>query len=40
MDGFFTDEEIPSAVAFVQQKFGSLPSHPRVAQLFAWRVPI
>jgi hypothetical protein len=31
-DGFFTDEELPSAVAFVQQQFGRLPSHPRVMQ--------
>jgi hypothetical protein len=31
-DGFFTDEELPAAVAFVQQKFGSLPSHPRLTQ--------
>jgi len=31
-DGFFTDEELPAAVAFVQEKFGSLPSHPRVMQ--------
>jgi len=32
-DGFFTDEELPSAVAFVQHQFGNLPSHPRVMQL-------
>lgn len=28
----FTDEELPSAVAFVEQQFGRLPSHPRVSQ--------
>jgi hypothetical protein len=32
MDGFFTDDELPAAVAFVKEKFGELPSHPRVAQ--------
>lgn len=32
MDGFFTDDELPAAVAFVNQKFGELPSHPRVSQ--------
>lgn len=31
-DGFFTDGELPSAVAFIQQKFGAIPSHPRVMQ--------
>ncbi len=31
-DGFFTDEELPAAVAFVEEKFGRLPSHPRVMQ--------
>lgn len=31
-DGFFTDDELPSAVAFVRQQFGDLPSHPRVMQ--------
>ena len=32
MDGFFTDEELPAAVAFIEQKFGRLPSHPRMTQ--------
>lgn len=31
-DGFFADEELPAAVTFVKEKFGALPSHPRVAQ--------
>ena len=31
-DGFFADDELPAAVAFVKEKFGALPSHPRVAQ--------
>jgi hypothetical protein len=32
MDGFFTDDELPAAAGFVKEKFGELPSHPRVGQ--------
>src|ERR1051325_3377815 len=32
-DGFFTDDELPKAKAFIEAQFGRLPSHPRVAVL-------
>ena len=31
-DGFLADEELPDAVAFVEERFGRLPSHPRMLQ--------
>jgi hypothetical protein len=31
-DGFFADEELPRAVAFIEERFGRLPSHPRMLQ--------
>jgi len=31
-DGFFTDEELPRAVAFIKERFGRLPTHPRMLQ--------
>jgi len=35
MDGFFTDDQLSTAVAFLKQHFGELPEHPRVASLVA-----
>jgi hypothetical protein len=31
-DYFFTDQELPAVVAFIEKQFGRLPSHPRVMQ--------
>ncbi|MDQ3821033.1 MAG: hypothetical protein M3362_25590, partial [Acidobacteriota bacterium] len=35
MDGFFTDEQIPLAVKFINEQFGSLPKHPQVSTFLA-----
>jgi hypothetical protein len=33
MDGFFTDEELPIAVAFIRQHFGPLTDHPKLTTI-------
>src|SRR5262249_38978101 len=40
MDGFFTDEELPRAVAFIEEKFGRLTEHPRMTTFLAQAIAV
>lgn len=33
MDGFFTDEELPEVISFIEKNFGKLPKQPRAGVL-------